>query len=105
MRPGGRKGQNVTYGGPSSGAAIPSRAAADASCGGVCCHLSESITPEGCGGVPDEYAEQDGCAVPHGCVSRLDALGWKPKVALTEGVAATSRWYVDKVASREGARA
>lgn len=38
-------------------------------------------------------------------VCRLDALGWKPRVALTDGVAATYRWYVDNVASLEGARA
>jgi GDP-L-fucose synthase len=28
-------------------------------------------------------------------VSRLTALGWRPKIALSEGLAATYRWYVE----------
>jgi len=32
-------------------------------------------------------------------VSRLTALGWKPKVALADGIAETWRWYVENVAS------
>jgi len=33
-------------------------------------------------------------------VSRLTALGWKPKVALADGIAETWRWYVEHEASR-----
>jgi GDP-L-fucose synthase len=33
-------------------------------------------------------------------VSRLTALGWKPKVALLDGIAETWRWYVENIASR-----
>jgi len=33
-------------------------------------------------------------------VSRLNALGWKPKTALAEGIDETWRWYVENVASR-----
>jgi GDP-L-fucose synthase len=35
-------------------------------------------------------------------VSRLKALGWKPKVALADGIAGTWRWYLENVASRLG---
>jgi GDP-L-fucose synthase len=31
-------------------------------------------------------------------VSRLTALGWKPKVALVDGIAETWRWYLENVA-------
>jgi len=31
-------------------------------------------------------------------VSRLTALGWKPKMALADGIAQTWRWYLEKVA-------
>ncbi len=34
-------------------------------------------------------------------VSRLTALGWKPKVALEDGIAGTWRWYVENRAPRE----
>ena len=33
-------------------------------------------------------------------VSRLTALGWKPKIALAGGIAETWRWYLENVASR-----
>jgi GDP-L-fucose synthase len=33
-------------------------------------------------------------------VSRLTALGWKPKIALADGIAQTWRWYLENVASR-----
>jgi GDP-L-fucose synthase len=33
-------------------------------------------------------------------VSRLTALGWKPKVALADGIAGTWRWYIENVAAR-----
>ena len=33
-------------------------------------------------------------------VGRLTALGWKPKVALADGIAETWRWYIENVASR-----
>ena len=32
--------------------------------------------------------------------SRLSALGWKPRIPLDQGLAATYRWYLDHVASR-----
>ncbi len=31
-------------------------------------------------------------------VSRLFALGWRPRIALSEGIASTYRWYVENVA-------
>ncbi|MGA2041472.1 MAG: GDP-L-fucose synthase [Bryobacteraceae bacterium] len=34
-------------------------------------------------------------------VSRLTALGWKPKIALADGIAETWRWYMENVAPRE----
>ena len=33
-------------------------------------------------------------------VSRLTALGWKPKIALADGIAETWRWYIENVAAR-----
>ncbi len=33
-------------------------------------------------------------------IGRLAALGWKPKVALADGIAETWRWYVENVAAR-----
>jgi len=33
-------------------------------------------------------------------VSRLTALGWKPKVALADGIAQTWRWYLENIAAR-----
>jgi GDP-L-fucose synthase len=41
-------------------------------------------------------------------VSRIAATGWKPRIGLAEGLAATYRWYLDNVAggvSTEGAEA
>jgi len=35
-------------------------------------------------------------------VSRLTALGWKPKVALADGIAETWRWYLENVAQIRG---
>jgi GDP-L-fucose synthase len=35
-------------------------------------------------------------------VSRLTALGWKPKVALAGGIAETWRWYLENVAHVQG---
>jgi GDP-L-fucose synthase len=32
-------------------------------------------------------------------ISRLSALGWRPRIGLDEGLAATYRWYLDHVAS------
>src|SRR5208283_1559288 len=32
-------------------------------------------------------------------VSRLTALGWKPKVALADGIAQTWRWYLENIAA------
>ena len=34
-------------------------------------------------------------------VSRLTALGWKPKVALDDGIGETWRWYLENVASQK----
>jgi GDP-L-fucose synthase len=31
-------------------------------------------------------------------VSRLTALGWQPRIPLDQGLAATYRWYLDRVA-------
>ncbi|MGO9229001.1 MAG: GDP-L-fucose synthase [Bryobacteraceae bacterium] len=33
-------------------------------------------------------------------VSRLTALGWKPKLALADGIAQTWRWYLENIAAR-----
>ncbi|MFY9724443.1 MAG: GDP-L-fucose synthase [Bryobacteraceae bacterium] len=35
-------------------------------------------------------------------ISRLKALGWKPKVALADGIAGTWRWYLDNEANSRG---
>lgn len=32
-------------------------------------------------------------------ISRLSALGWKPKIPLADGIARTYRWYVDNLAA------
>jgi GDP-L-fucose synthase len=33
-------------------------------------------------------------------VTRLTALGWRPKIALADGIAQTWRWYIDNIAAR-----
>jgi GDP-L-fucose synthase len=37
-------------------------------------------------------------------VSKLESLGWQPKISLREGVEMTYRWYVDEDARRTGRR-
>ena len=34
-------------------------------------------------------------------VSKLSALGWKPKIPLEEGLASTYRWFLENVASEK----
>ncbi len=52
------------------------------------------------GGIVFDTSKPDGTPRKLLDVSRLFALGWRPKVSLEQGLASTYRWYVENVAEK-----
>lgn len=51
------------------------------------------------GGIENDLRKPDGTPLRRIDVTRLFALGWRPKVSLDEGIARTYEWYRENVAS------
>jgi GDP-L-fucose synthase len=52
------------------------------------------------GGIVFDTSKPDGTPRKWLDVSRLFALGWRPRISLEEGLASTYRWYVENVAEK-----
>jgi len=52
------------------------------------------------GGIVFDTSKPDGTPRKWLDVSRLFALGWRPRISLEEGLASTYRWYVENVAGK-----
>ncbi len=52
------------------------------------------------GGIVFDTSKPDGAPRKWLDVSRLFALGWRPRISLEEGLASTYRWYVENVAEK-----
>jgi GDP-L-fucose synthase len=52
-----------------------------------------------------DATKPDGTPRKLGDISKITALGWRPKIALRGGVAATYRWFLDNIAGRDVNRA
>ena len=53
------------------------------------------------GRIEQDTSKPDGTLLRRSDISRLRGLGWAPKIALEEGIAATYRWYVEHAHSPE----
>jgi len=47
-----------------------------------------------------DASKPDGTPRKLGDISKITALGWRPRIGLRDGVASTYRWFLDNIAGR-----